>query len=454
MFIYVNCFFICVIGFLNLCNHFKLKKENMERIAIIDGVRTPFCKMGTAFNNLSPQELGRIVTRELLERSGIDVNEIDEVIMGCVGQPAEAANVARVIALMAGIPAKIPAFTVHRNCASGIEALAQAVLKMKAGEGECFLVGGTESMTNIPFSYPKATQEIFLKLQKAKTFMDRMKVFSQFRPRHFLNPKVGLMLGLTDPVCGLNMGQTAEVLVKEFGITRDEQDEFALASHQKAIAARNILREEMVTVIPAPKFKEVVQDDNGPREDQTLAALAKLRPVFDKYTGTVTAGNSSQITDGAAALLVMSETKAKALDLKPLGYVRAIAFAGVEPHRMGIGPAHAIPRVLKKAGMPLKDIKALEINEAFAAQVLACLKALESMEFAKKFDYEGYTGSIDRAILNIHGGAIALGHPVGSTGARLILTMVKHLNRANLSAGLVSLCVGGGQGAAVIIERG
>ena len=424
----------------------------MERIAIVNGIRTPLCKMGTTFNDVSAQELGSIVTRELIERMALDPKIIDEVIFGNVGQPADAANIARVIALLAGIPKTVPAFTVHRNCASGIESVVTAALKISGGEANCILAGGTESMSNIPFYLTKKMQEIISQLSREKTFPGKLKVLSQVRLK-YLSPQIGLQLGLTDPVCGLNMGQTAEVLAKEFGITRQEQDEFALISHQRAIKAREILREEIVPVIPGPKYKAAVVDDNGPRENQTMEALAKLKPYFDRYSGTVTAGNSSQITDGAAALLVMKESRAKELNLMPLGFIRAYAFAGVEPDRMGIGPAHAIPKALKKAGLKLKDMQAVEINEAFAAQVLACLRALESDKFAKDSGYEGYTGSIDRNILNVNGGAIALGHPVGMTGTRLILSMLKHLKRNNLNTGLISLCVGGGQGAAVILER-
>jgi acetyl-CoA acyltransferase len=202
-----------------------------------------------------------------------------------------------------------------------------------------------------------------------------------------------------------------------------------------------------------PKYKDVIEADNGPRDNQTMEALTKLKPFFDRRSGTVTAGNSSQITDGAVALLMMTEKKAKKCGLKPLGYMSAYAFAGVEPERMGIGPAHAIPKVLMKAKKSLKDVQAVEINEAFAVQVLACLRLLASDQFAKKFGYEGYTGAIDRSLLNVNGGAVALGHPVGATGARLILTMLKHMKRNDLHCGLVSLCVGGGQGAAVLLER-
>ncbi len=425
----------------------------MERIAIVNGIRTPFCKMGTAFNYLSAQELGRIAARELIERMSLDVKIIDEVIFGCVGQPADAANIARVIALMAGVPKTVPAFTVHRNCASGIEAVTSAAAKIQMGDGRCMLVGGTESMSNIPFYFSKEYQELLSAMSRSKSPLERIGYMLKIRPRHFLQPRIGLALGLTDPACGLNMGQTAEVLAKEFGITRKEQDAFALASHQKAIAGRAVLREEIVPVIPGPKFKEAVIDDNGPREGQTMEALTKLKAVFERAGGTVTAGNASQITDGACALLVMSESRAKELGMKPLGYLRSFAYAGVEPNRMGIGPAHAIPKALKKANLKMSDIQAFEINEAFAAQVLACNKALASDKFAKDFGYEGYTGTIDPAKINVNGGSIALGHPVGVTGARIILTLLKHLIRTNQNLGVASLCIGGGQGAAVVLER-
>lgn len=424
----------------------------MKRVVIVDGIRTPFCKMGTEFNDLSAQELGRIVTRELIELLELDTKIIDEVIFGNVAQPPEAANVARVIALLSGVPESTPAFTVNRNCASGLESVITAALKIQSGEVDCVLAGGTESMSNIPFFLTKDLQEIIFAFSRSKNFIEKCQTLSQIRLK-YLGPRIGLHLGLTDFICGLNMGQTAEVLAKEFGISRKEQDEFALISHQKSTNAKDVLKEEIVPVLPAPEYKNVVEFDNGVRENQTMEALAKLKPIFDRHLGTVTAGNSSQVTDGAVALLVMSEQKAKELSLKPLGYLRAFACVGVKPDRMGLGPAHAIPEVLKKSGMKLKDIQAVEINEAFAAQVLACIKALESKQFAQQFGYEGLIESIDRDRLNVYGGGIALGHPVGATGARLILTMLKQLKRKNLNLGLVSLCVGGGQGVAVILER-
>ena len=424
----------------------------MRKIAVVDGIRTPFCKMKTALDEVPAQDLGAIVSKELLERVPVGAENIDEVIFGNVAQPPDAANIARVIALLSGLPKTVPAFTVHRNCASGIESVVDAVLRLQTGEGKCILAGGTESMSNIPFYMTKELQNVIFQFNRAKTFGQKLGALRTFRLKS-LTPRIGLQMGLTDPVCGLNMGQTAEVLAKEFGITRREQDEFALLSHQRAVKSRDILREEIVPVVPPPKYKKTVEDDIGPRDNQSMADLQKLRPVFDRRSGTVTAGNSSQVTDGAVALLLMSEERVLEMDLEPLGYIRAYAFAGVEPERMGIGPAHAIPKVLKKAGMRLSDIQAVEINEAFAAQVLSCLRLLESDEFAKEFGYEGYTGSIRRSILNVHGGAIALGHPVGATGSRLILTMLKHMRRDDLNTGLVSLCVGGGQGAAVILER-
>lgn len=434
----------------------------MQRLAIIDGIRTPFVKAGTVFKDLPAYELGRVVVSELLVRTGIDKNAIDEVILGCVAQPAEAANVARVIALNAGIPARIPARTVHRNCASGMESITSAYEQMIAGRGEVFIVGGAESMSNTPLLFPKSAAEKFAALQKAKSVGEKLKVLANFRPADF-RPQVGVLLGLTDPVCGLIMGETAEELAKEFHIPREEQDKFALRSHQKATAAREKLREEIMTVYLDSsmasrngdgKVPRHITDDNGVRDNQTMEALTRLRPIFDRKYGTVTAGNSSQITDGAVALLVMSEAKAKALGYKPLGYLTHYSYAGLDPKRMGLGPAYAIPLALKKAGKKLRDMQLIEINEAFAVQVMACEKLLASKKFAKEhLNQDDPVGELDPGKLNVNGGAVALGHPLGATGARLVLTLLKELQRRNLEIGIASLCVGGGQGAALILTR-
>ena len=265
---------------------------------------------------------------------------------------------------------------------------------------------------------------------------------------------MGIQEGLTDPVCGLNMGQTAEVLAKEYGISRKEQDEFALMSHRRATAARAKLAEEIVPVHVGPDYKTVVDKDNGVRENQSMEDLAKLKPFFDRVAGTVTAGNSSQITDGACALLVMPEEKAKSLGFTPLGYLRSYDYQGLDPRRMGLGPAYAIPTALRKADLKLQDIGLIEINEAFAAQVIACERALESDKFGREeLGLGGAAGKIDRDILNVNGGAIAIGHPVGSTGSRLILTLLLEMKRRNVKYGVVALCIGGGQGAAAVLER-
>jgi acetyl-CoA C-acetyltransferase/acetyl-CoA acyltransferase len=357
-----------------------------------------------------------------------------------VAQPAEAVNVARVIALNAGIPQEVPAYTVHRNCASGFESITSAYEKMVAGQGDAFVVGGTESMSNIPLLFSTAAADKFAALARAKSFPKKLGAMLAFRPGDF-KPRIAVMLGLTDPVCGLNMGQTAEVLYRDYGIPRERQDAFALESHQKTVKARAKLAEEICTVyLPNGKY---VDKDNGVRENQTMEALAKLRPVFDKHNGTVTAGNSSQVTDGAVALLVMDEEKARRQNFTPLGFLRGYANIGVDPKRMGLGPAYAIPKVLEESRVRWNEVQLIEINEAFAVQVLAAELVLR-----KEFGME-----INHDLLNVNGGAIALGHPVGASGARLVLTLLKEMKRRNLKTGIVSACVGGGQGGALILER-
>src|SRR6266481_6430425 len=423
-----------------------------DRLVVVDGVRTPFCKAGTDLASLGADELGRIAVNALLTRTGLDPELVDEVIFGCVAQPADATNVARVIALRAGIPESVPAMTVQRNCASGCEAVTLAQERLIAGRGSIFIVGGTESMSNIPFLFKQTTAEKFSRLSRAKGFGQRLQSLAAFRPSDFL-PRIGLMLGLTDPVCGMNMGETAEVLAREFGINRDEQDAFALESHKRAVAAREKLSEEICPAFLTAKAIAATKD-NGPRENQSTEALAKLKPVFDRRTGTVTAGNASQITDGAVALLVMTEEKAVELGYKPLGALTGYAYAGCDPARMGLGPVYAIAKAEEKLGLTVDHADVVEINEAFAAQVLAVLKCLRSDEFARNaLRRPRILGKLPKDRLNVNGGSIALGHPVGATGARLVLTSLKELQRRDAQRALVSLCVGGGQGAALWLER-
>jgi acetyl-CoA acetyltransferase family protein len=423
-----------------------------NRLVIVDGVRTPFCKAGTELASLGADELGRIAVNALLTRTGLDPALVDEVIFGCVAQPADAANVARVIALRAGVPEFVPASTVQRNCASGCEAVTVAQEKLLAGRGSVFIVGGVESMSNIPLLFKQSTAAKFGRLSRARSLGQKLQSLCRFRPSDF-QPRVGLLLGLSDPVCGMNMGETAEVLAREFGITREAQDAFALQSNERALAARGKHAEE---ICPAyfPRQASAVTRDNGPRENQSPEALAKLRPVFDRRNGTVTAGNASQVTDGAVALLVMSEERANELGFTPLGTLAGYAYAGCEPSRMGLGPVYAIARAEERTGLTLADADLVELNEAFAAQTIAVMKAAQSGAFARKFlRRESALGEIPAGKLNVNGGAIALGHPVGATGARAILTSLRELQRRKARRALVTLCVGGGQGAALWLER-
>jgi acetyl-CoA acetyltransferase family protein len=377
----------------------------------------------------------------LLVRTGIDPGRIDEVIFGCVAQPPDAPNLARVAALRSGIPKDVPAVTVQRNCASGTEAITQAALRIQCGQGDLYLVGGVESMSSIPLLFPKSAGAKLASFAGGKGFLQRARAAVRLRPRDWI-PIPALKLGLTDPVCGLNMGQTAEILAREFQIGRNEQDLFALRSHLRAAAALENRADEIVPVYDTLRGTAVLHD-NGVRPNQTLEALAKLRPVFEPETGTVTAGNSSQITDGAVALLVGTASVARELNLEPLAVIRGFAYAGCDPTRMGLGPVYAVERLLKRLQLSLSNADVFEINEAFAAQVLAVLRELKVIEL----------GEIPDEKLNVNGGAIALGHPVGASGARLVLTALKQLRRSGGQNALVTLCVGGGQGAALWLER-
>lgn len=448
-----------------------MAKSNRD-VVLVEGVRTPFAKAGTKLKNVHPAELGKTALQELIARSNLDVNQVDEVIIGNTGNPPDAVNISRVVALRSGIPLKTPAFSVHRNCASAMESITSGYEKIRSGTADVIVAGGTESMSQLPLIMSQAFTEIFGKLGVAKTAGQRLSLLGQLLKADFKQiiemvttspflqtphkPRISVMEGLTDPFKGINMGQTAEILAKEFGISRQTQDEFALQSHQKAVMAMKNGRfaQEITPVFIPPKFKEVLNEDIGPRDGQSLEQLAKLRPFFDKKYGTITAGNSCPITDGAAMVLLMSREKAESLGYKPIATMRSYAFAGLEPERMGLGPAYATPIALKRAGISLKDVGLVELNEAFAAQVIACEKAMASDQFAKeKLGLSEKVGEIDPTTLNVNGGAIALGHPVGTTGTRLVLTLMKEMKLKNVQFGLATLCIGGGQGGAVILER-
>jgi len=424
-----------------------------KSVVIVDGLRTPFAKAGTALASVPAHELGRLAVRELIARTELDPARVDEVVLGNCGTPSESANIARVAALEAGVPRAVPAFTVHRNCASGIESIAQAYALIGAGAATTVIAGGTESMSNYPLMMGHALSEAFAASGRGRSMPARVAPFLRLGPGA-LAPRIAILEGLTDPVSGLNMGQTAEVLAREFAISREAQDAFALESHRRTIAAWDAGRfaGEVVPVHPAPGFVPVAQDV-GPRREQSLEQLARLKPFFDRRHGTVTVGNSCPITDGAAAVLVMDEAAARAEGYRPLGRVRAVAFAGLEPERMGLGPVYATPLALARAGVTMADLVLIEMNEAFAAQVLANLEAFASDAFGReKLGLAGAVGAIDPAKLNVNGGAIALGHPVGVSGTRIVLTLLLELRRRGGGLGLATLCVGGGQGAAVVVE--
>jgi acetyl-CoA acyltransferase len=422
-----------------------------REVVVVDGLRTPYARAGTELKNVSAAELGRIVVTELLARTAFDPEGLDHVIFGNIAQPPDAVNLARVSALRGGVPSRVPAFTVNRLCGSGLQSIVDAAYRISAGDADAILAAGVESMSNIPFLYSQESQEVFTEVFTARDLASRVLAAAKFRPRHF-KPEIGLQLGLTDAVCGLNMGETTEVLAKEHGIGREEQDAFALRSHQRVTLARKKLAEEIVPVPIPPRYEAMAMQDNGVRENQTMEALAKLKPYFDPRFGTVTAGNSSQITDGGAATLVMSASAAKARGYSPLGKIRGFAFCALEPERMGLGPAVATPLALKQAGLAWSDIGLVEINEAFAAQVLACAKVFPSAAWHAKYATGGPIGEIDWERTNVNGGAIALGHPVGSSANRLVTTLLKEMKRRGTQFGLATMCIGGGQGGAVVVE--
>ncbi len=390
-------------------------------IVLAAGLRTPQVKAGGLFAKEDAGHLGSGLCRELLARSGLDGSEIDEVLVGCVGPPAGQANVARVIGLRAGVPRSVPARTLARNCASGMETVSSAIQAILAGQGDTFLCAGVEVMSAYPLIMGPGLTKLFGRLARTRSLGAALGVWSSFRPKD-LAPTIALVEGLSDPVSGMIMGKTAELLAREGGISRE--------------AAR------------------AVTADDGIRDGQTTAALGRMRPYFVKPDGTVTVGNSCGISDGACALLVTTRERARELGIEPLATIRALSWAGLDPARMGLGPVYASAKVLDAAGVALSDVGSVELNEAFAAQVLACQKAFASDEFARKELGRGSAlGELSDEILNQNGGAIALGHPVGATGARLLLTSAHELLQCDSELALATLCIGGGQGGAALLER-
>ncbi len=427
--------------------------KNGRRVAIVCGLRTPFARSGTLFKDLSALDLGKIATTELINRSEIDPKEIGEVIFGTVVFSPNAANLAREIALSAGIPSSTPAYTVTRACASANQAITNAADSITSGNVDVAVAGGAESLSDIPLLFSKRLRTIFHNSYKGRNLIQKIKPFLGL---HFsdLAPDV---LTLAEPSTGLTMGESAEKMARENQINREDQDAFAYRSHELAHKATDNgkLAEEIICTLVPPDFSTVVTNDNGIRKDTSIEALSKLRPVFDKKYGTVTAGNSSPLTDGASALLLMAEEKANALGYKPLGYIRSYAYAALSPDdQLLMGPAYATPIALDRAGLSLKDIDLTEMHEAFAAQVLSNIQAFASKKFAQeKLGRSEPIGEIDMDKFNLSGGSIAIGHPFGATGGRLTITMLNELRRNQGNFGLITACAAGALGVAMVIER-
>lgn len=424
----------------------------MNKVYVVDGARTPYLKARTEPGAFAAADLAVACARPVLARLPFAPTEIDEVIVGCVIPAPDEANIARIIALRLGCGKSVPAYSVQRNCASGLQALASGAERIALGEADLILAGGTEAMSRAPIQWNLAMTRWLGGMLRARSVLARLQAIARFRPAH-LKPVYSLLLGLTDPLVKLNMGQTAEIVAHRFGISREQQDAYALASHQRLAAAfdAGFMRSEIETLYDTRG--NFYAEDSGLRRDTDNNQLAKLRPVFDPKYGSVTSGNSSQVTDGAAMLVLASDAAVKRHGLPVLGEWLGHAWAGVDPRQMGLGPVHAVAKLLARFKLRMADLKQMELNEAFAAQVLACQAAWASADYARdELGLDQPLGEMDPARLNPEGGAIACGHPVGSSGARLVLHLLHTLKRQGGGQGVATLCIGGGQGGAMLLK--
>ncbi len=421
-------------------------------VYIVDGSRTPQLKAKGKPGPFKAANLALSCGRALLARQPFEPTDLDEVVIGCVMPGPDEANIGRVVALRLGCGKKVPAWTVQRNCASGMQALDSAAKDISLGRADLVLAGGVEAMSHAPVLFSDNMVAWLGSWMGAKTFGARAKALTRLR-LHYLKPIIALLRGLTDPVVGLNMGQTAELLAHRFNISRSEMDAFALRSHQRLAAAQD--NHYLNEIEPLYDTRgHYYEHDDGLRRDSSIESLTKLRPVFDKPFGNVTAGNSAQVTDGAAMLLLASDKAVEKYDLPILGQIVDTEWAGLEPEQMGLGPIHAATPLLKRNKLKLDDIEFWEINEAFAAQVLACLKAWQDKDYCKsELGLSSALGELDQSRLNVDGGGVSLGHPVGASGARIVLHLLHVLERHNAKTGIATLCIGGGQGGAMLIER-
>jgi acetyl-CoA acyltransferase len=423
-----------------------------RRPVVVAGCRTPFARSGTVFRDVPAVELARFVARELLYRSGVPGSAVDEVIFGQVISSVLAPNVAREVSLLPQFPRTVPAYTLNRACASAGQAVINAHDQIRMGHADTVLAGGVESLSDIPILHSRRMSQVLVAASRARTVGERFKLFLSLRPRDL----VPVTPAIAEPSTGLTMGQSAEAMAKENGISRDAQDRLALLSHQRAAAATadGRLTAEIVPWFGGPELAQVTVSDNGIRADTSLEALAQLKPVFDRRYGSITAGNASPLTDGAAAVLLMEEEKARGSGLRPLTTIRSYAVAAVDPGwQLLSGPAWAVPLALDRARIGWKDIGLWEIHEAFAAQVLSNAQAWSSRSWAEKIGRREPLGELDWDRTNVMGGSIAIGHPFGATGARLVTTLSNEMVRRGVQFGLISICAQGGMGLAMVLEN-
>ena len=423
-----------------------------KTVYIVDGSRTPFLKARGKPGPFKAAELAIAAAKPLLLRQSFPATSFDQVILGCVNQGPDETNIARVVSLRLGCGDKVPAWTVQRNCASGLQAIDSAFRSIADGHSELILAGGAESMSHAPLLWKEAMVAWLGEWNMAKGLASKIKVLSRLKLRH-MAPIIGLLRGLRDPVTGLNMGQTAEKIAHRFGITRKQMDEYAVTSHLRLVKAQ---QEGWLEEIE-PLFHthgKAYENDDGVRPESSREKLAKLKPAFDRKFGNVTAGNSAQITDGAAWVILAGEDAVKKYDLPVIGKIIDTQWAGVDPTEMGLGPVHAVVPLLQRNGLKTENIDYWEVNEAFAAQVLACRAAWQDADYCKEhFDLETPFGDVPQERLNVDGGGVALGHPVGASGARIVLHLLKTLARTGTDKGVATLCIGGGQGGAILLER-
>lgn len=425
---------------------------NGRRVAIVAGIRTPFARAGTVFRSLSAIELGRLCVSELLERTELDGSLVESVVYGTVVHSVVAPNIAREVALMPLLPKSVDAYTVSRACASANQAITDAADQIALGHRHVVIAGGAESLSNIPILHSRGMSDAFVAASRAKSLGGRLGALARIRPRDF----VPIAPAIAEPSTGETMGQSAEKMAKINHIAREDQDQFALRSHRLAAVGTQDgrLTAEIATVWVPPRYDVAVSSDNGIRTDTSIEQLRQLKPVFDRRYGTVTAGNSSPLTDGASAVLLMSEERARTLGYRPLAFIRSYAYAALDPaEQLLMAPVLAAPIALQRAGLTLGDMDLVEMHEAFASQVLCNLQGLESREWAERAGYRQPVGTVDRSRLNVMGGSIAIGHPFGATGGRILTTLANELARRDGQFGLMTVCAAGGLGHAMVIER-